>query len=349
MYMTTTLAAPAPVRALPRVPQRRLLVALAVAVGLVLVAIALSLAIGARDISLATVWHALFAFDPSSAEQQLVREGRVTRTVIGLVAGAALALAGALAQSVTRNPLADPGLLGLNAGAALAVVLGLTVFSVTTFTGQLWLAFAGAGLAALAVLAIGGRGVSSPIRLALAGAAITAALTAVTSGILLAQPFALSQFRFWLAGSLTGRADAPLAPVLGIGVLALVLTWLSVRPLSALALGDDAAASLGVRAWRTRTVVMIAVALLAGLATALAGPIVFVGLAVPHLVRAVAGPRLGWLFILSIPAGAALVLLCDVLGRVLARPGELPVGVTTALFGGAMLALMARRLKVVNL
>lgn len=349
--MTTTLAAPTPSRAVRRIPGRgaRMLWVLVIAVILVLVAVALSLAVGARDISLASVWDALFAFDPASAEQRLVREGRLTRTVIGLVAGAALALAGALAQSVTRNPLADPGLLGLNAGAALAVVLGLTVFGVTTFTGQLWLAFAGAALTAVLVLAIGGRGVASPLRLALAGAAVTAALTSVTSGILLAQPFALSQFRFWLAGSLTGRADAPLAPVLGIGFIAVVMTWLAVRPLSALALGDDAAASLGVHAWRTRTLVMVAVALLAGLATALAGPIVFVGLAVPHLVRAIAGPRLGWLFALSAPAGAALVLLCDVLGRVVARPGELPVGVTTAMFGGIMLALMARRLKVVSL
>ncbi len=347
--MTAALVAPAPVRAHNRAPRRRLVAVLVGVLALVLVAMALSLAIGARDISLASVWDALFAFDPADAEQRLVREGRVTRTVIGVVAGAALAVAGALAQSVTRNPLADPGLLGLNAGAALAVVLGLTVFSVTTFTGQLWLAFAGAGITAILVLAIGGRGVASPLRLALAGAAVTAALAAITSGILLAQPFALSQFRFWLAGSLTGRADAPLAPVLAIGLVAVVMTWLAVRPLSALALGDDAAASLGVHAWRTRMVVMIAVALLAGLATALAGPIVFVGLAVPHVVRAVAGPRLGWLFALSAPAGAALVLLCDVLGRVLARPGELPVGVTTALFGGVMLALMARRLKVVAL
>ena len=329
--------------------RRRLFVALGIALALVAFAVALSLAIGARDISLGAVWAALTAFNPADAEHLLVREGRVARTVIGLVAGACLALAGALSQSVTRNPLADPGLLGINAGAALAVVLGLTVFSVTSFSGHVWLAFAGAAAAALAVLAIGGHGVASPVRLALAGAAITAALASVTSGILLAQPFALSEFRFWLAGSLTGRASVPIAPVLGAALLAAVLAFLAVRPLSALALGDDAAASLGVRAWRTRVIVMGAVALLAGLATALAGPIVFVGLAVPHLVRSVTGARLGWLFVLCAPVGAALVLLCDVIGRIVARPGEIPVGVTTALLGGATLALMARRLKVVSL
>jgi iron complex transport system permease protein len=141
----------------------------------------------------------------------------------------------------------------------------------------------------------------------------------------------------------------PIAPVLAVVLVAAVFAFLAVRPLSALALGDDAAASLGVRAWRTRVVVMAAVALLAGLATALAGPIVFVGLAVPHMVRAVTGARLGWLLALCAPVGAALVLLCDVVGRIIARPGEIPVGVTTALLGGAALALMARRLKVVSL
>jgi iron complex transport system permease protein len=329
-------------------PRKRLVVALGIALLIVAFAIALSLTIGARDISLGTVWAALTAFDPADAEHLLVRQGRVSRTVIGLVAGASLALAGALSQSVTRNPLADPGLLGINAGAALAVVLGLTAFSVTSFTGHVWLAFAGAGIAALAVLAIGGHGVASPVRLALAGAAITAALASITSGILLAQPFALSEFRFWLAGSLTGRASVPIGPVIGVVILAAALAFLAVRPLSALALGDDAAASLGVKAWRTRVLVMGAVALLAGLATALAGPIVFVGLAVPHMVRAVTAARLGWLFVLCAPVGAAVVLVCDVIGRIVARPGEIPVGVTTALLGGAALALMVRRLKVVS-
>lgn len=331
------------------VVRRRLWISLAVALALVVVAAALSLAIGARDIPLGTVWAALTDFDPANPEHSLVRDGRVARTAIGLIAGACLALAGALAQSVTRNPLADPGILGINAGAALAVVLGLTVFSITSFSGQVWLAFIGAAAAALAVLAIGGHGVASPVRLALAGAAITAALTALTSGILVAEPFALSEFRFWLAGSLTGRASIPLAPVIGVAALATLLAFLAVRPLSALALGDDAAASLGVRAWRTRVIVMCAVALLAGLATALAGPIMFIGLAVPHLVRAVTGASLGWLFSLSLPLGASLVLLCDIAGRVLARPGEIPVGVTTALIGGAGLALLASRLKVVSL
>jgi len=331
------------------VVRRRLWLALAAALALVLLAAALSLAIGARDIPLGTVWASFADYDAANPEHMLVRDGRVARTVIGLVAGACLALAGALAQSVTRNPLADPGILGINAGAALAVVLGLTVFSVTSFTGQVWLAFAGAAAAALAVLVIGGHGVASPVRLALAGAAITAALTAVTSGILVAEPFALGEFRFWLAGSLTGRASIPIVPVLGVAASAAVLAFLGVRPLSALALGDDAAASLGVRAWRTRVVVMVAVALLAGIATALAGPIMFIGLAVPHLVRAVAGASLGWLFALSLPMGAALVLLCDIAGRVLARPGEIPVGVTTSLLGGAALALLASRLKVVSL
>lgn len=347
--MTTTAQSPLRDQAVVVTPTRRLTFWL-VGMGLVLLAaIAGSLAIGARDIPLDTVWDALFHYQAGNAEHALVRSGRVTRTFIGVVAGGALALAGSLAQSVTRNPLADPGLLGINAGAALAVVLGLTVFSVNTFTGQLWLAFAGAALAAVVVLIVGGRSVSSPLRLALAGAAITAALSSITSGLLLLNPFALGEFRFWLAGSLVGRSGAPVLPVLAIAAVALILAVASVRSLSALALGDDAAASLGVRPWRTRAIVMTAVALLAGLATALAGPIIFIGLAVPHLVRAVTGPRLGWLLGASVPAGAAVVLICDIAGRVIASPSEIAVGVTTALIGGAVLALMAPRLKVAGL
>ncbi len=321
------------------------------ALGLLAVAIILSLCLGARAIPLSTVWDAIFHYNPHIAEQGIVRESRVLRTLVGLLAGAALGLAGALTQTVTRNPLADPGLLGINAGSALAIVVGITAFGVNTFSGQLWLAFLGAGLAGVAVFAIGGRGsgMSSPVRLALGGAALTAVLGSITTAILLMNPETLSSFRFWLAGSLIARTSAPFVPIAIIGVLAVLVTAAVTRSLSALALGDDAAASLGSRPGRSRAAVMLAVTVLAGLATALAGPIAFVGLAVPHLVRAVTGAKLSWLFALSLPVGAAVVLMCDVFGRLVARPGEVPVGVTTALFGGALLALMARRLTVVTL
>lgn len=327
----------------------RLGLAAVAAVTIALVAVAASLAIGAQEIALQDVWAALFAADPDNSQHQIVRGLRVDRTVIGIAAGAALAVAGALTQSLTRNPLADPGLLGLNAGAALAIVLGTVVGGVASLAPQILLAFVGAAIAGLVAYGVGatGAGAAAPARLVLAGAAVTALLTAATSAIVVAQPFALNQLRFWLAGSLTGRVGVPVLPLVAFVAVAIAVALLAVRPLSAIALGDDAAASLGTRAGVTRAHVLVTVIALAGLATALAGPIAFVGLAVPHLVRALVGPRIGWLLVLSIPLGAAVVLLCDVVGRVVARPGEIPVGVTTALLGGILLAVLARRMRAV--
>jgi iron complex transport system permease protein len=349
--MTTLAREPVHLDAPRRSAARSMTPWLIASLALLAVAVILSLCLGARSIGLDTVWNALFHFDPSDAEQGIIRESRVVRTMIGIIAGAGLALAGALTQTVTRNPLADPGLLGINAGSALAIVVGITVFGIQSFSSQLWLAFLGAGLAGIAVFAIGGRGagMSSPVRLALGGAALTAVLGSITTALLLLNPDALNSFRFWLAGSLIARSEAPFGPLAVVGVIAVAMTAIVTRSLNALALGDDSAASLGTRPGRTRALVMVAVTLLAGLATALAGPIAFIGLAVPHLVRGVTKARLGWLFALSLPVGAATILLCDVFGRLVARPGEVAVGVTTALLGGALLAFMARRLTAVTL
>lgn len=327
----------------------RLALAAPAAAALALIAVVASLAVGAQEIPVHAVWNAFFDYDAGDPSHQIVRELRVDRTVVGIAAGAALAVAGALTQSLTRNPLADPGLLGLNAGAALAIVLGTVVGGVASFAPQVVLAFMGAAVAGIVAYGVGatGAGATAPARLVLAGAAVTALLTAVTSAVVVAQPFALNQLRFWLAGSLTGRTGVPVGPLVVLVALAIALALLAVRPLSAIALGDDAAASLGTRAGLTRVHVLLSVIALAGLATALAGPIAFVGLAVPHLVRAVVGPRIGWLLLLSIPVGAAVVLLCDVAGRIVARPGEVSVGVTTALLGGILLALLARRMRAV--
>jgi len=327
----------------------RLALAAPAAIAVAFVAVVASLAVGAQEIPLHDVWAAFFDYDATNPSHQIVRELRVNRTAIGIAAGAALAVAGALTQSLTRNPLADPGLLGLNAGAALAIVLGTVVGGVASFAPQILLAFIGAAVAGLVAYGAGatGAGAAAPARLVLAGAAVTALLTAVTSAIVVAQPFALNQLRFWLAGSLTGRAGVPIGPLVACIAIAIVVGLLAVRPLSAIALGDDAAASLGTRAGFTRVHVLVTVITLAGVSTALAGPIAFVGLAVPHLVRAVVGPHIGWLLILSIPVGAAVVLLCDVVGRIVARPGEISVGVTTALLGGILLAVLARRLRTV--
>jgi len=317
---------------------------------LFIAAIAASLALGAKSIPLATVWDAIWNADPLNEDHGIVRTLRWDRTLIGLAAGAALAVSGALAQSLTRNPLADPGLLGLNAGAALAIVIGSVFGGVATVLPQVGLALVGATAAGLIVYGVGsGGGASAPIRLALAGAAVTALLTALTTAIVVYDQTALNVLRYWLAGSLTGRAGIPILPMLVVIAVLLALVTVFVRPLQAVALGDDAAAALGIHVARTRAGVMALVVCLAAVSTALAGPIAFVGLAVPHLVRAVTGPRVGWLIAMSIPAGGVVMLVADVAGRLVARPGEVSVGIATALGGGVLLAALARRLRVVAL
>ncbi|MDN4477626.1 iron ABC transporter permease [Demequina sp. SYSU T00039] len=328
----------------------RALVTLAAA-AVLLVAVALSLAIGSRSIDLGTVWEAIVRYDPTDPLQQIVRELRASRTVIGLLAGAALGVAGALMQALTRNPFADPGLLGINAGASLAVVLGLSTGLATGFAAQVPLAFIGAGLAAVIVYAIGARGAAAgaPVRLALAGVALTALISSVTYAVLMVDDATLDQFRLWVAGSLTGRQADDVAALVPVVLVAIAAALVASRQLEAVALGEDTARSLGVRIGGVRTVVIVLVTLLAAAATAAAGPIVFVGLAVPHLARALVGASLPWLVIVSALGGAALMLVCDVVGRVIAPPGEIGVGITTAFIGGIIFALMARRMKVVEL
>lgn len=327
----------------------RALVSIAALVALVL-AVALSLAIGSRPIDLGTVWEALVNLDPADPEQLIVRELRVPRTIIGILAGAALAVAGALMQSLTRNPFADPGLLGINSGASLAVVAALT-FGVTGFVAQVSLAFVGAGLASLVVYAIGARGAAAgvPVRLALAGVALTALITSIINAILLVDDATLDQFRLWIAGSLTGRPLDHIAGLIPLVLVAIAAALLASRPLQAIGLGEDAARALGVNIAATRAIVIVIVTLLAAAATAAAGPLIFIGLAVPHVVRAFVGASLPSLLVASALGGAALVLVCDVIGRVIAPPSEVGVGITTALFGGLIFAIMARRMKVVEL
>ncbi|MEX0913339.1 MAG: iron ABC transporter permease, partial [Demequina sp.] len=287
----------------------------AVVTGLALaVSIGLSLAVGARGIDPSVVWDSLWSFDTTNPDHLTVRELRMSRTVIGLLAGSALAVAGALMQSLTRNPFADPGLLGINAGAALAVVIGLAFFGLNSFTGQVWLAFLGAGLAAIAVYAIGARGAAAgaPVRLALAGVALTALLTSITYAILVTDDATLNEYRFWVVGSLTGRQGNNIMPLVIVVAVSLVVGFLAARSLEAISLGDDAARALGVRIGATRLAIVIVVTLLAGAATAAAGPLVFVGLAVPHLVRAVIGASLPWLLLVSAMGGGILLRGGDV-------------------------------------
>lgn len=325
--------------------QRRGLVLLAALAALCLLVV-LSLCIGARDISPATVWEALLGAN-SSEEQRIVRDLRVPRTIAGILVGIGLGIAGGTIQSLTRNPLADPGLLGVNGGAALAVTIAIGAFGVSQPEAYVWFALLGAGLISVLVYLVGsgGRGGVDPVRLVLAGVALAAVLGGIVSAITLLSPDAFNQMRSWNAGSLTGRGfDVLLAA--GPFIFAGVVVALLVGPgLSALALGEDAASGLGASVKITRTVAIAAITLLAGGATAIAGPIVFVGLMIPHVARWLVGSDQRWVLMLSGVLAPILLLTADILGRLLMRPAEVPVGIVTAVIGGPMLMILVRRRK----
>jgi iron complex transport system permease protein len=310
----------------------------------------LSLSVGAKSIPLGTVWDALFAFS-GSQDHLVVRDMRLPRTALGLVAGAALGVAGALIQAMTRNPLADPGILGVNAGAAFLVALAVGTFGVTALWGYIWFAFAGAILATLLVYAIGswGRGGGTPVRLTLSGVAIAAVLGGVTQGLVLLDPVAFEAMRTWNAGSIAGRSGDVVWAIVPFVLAGLVVAMAIARPLNAVALGDDLARSLGADVGRVRVAGVIAVTLLCGAATAAAGPIGFVGLMVPHIARWIVGPDQRWIFAYTVIGAPMLVLSADVLGRVVIRPDEMQVGIVTALVGAPVLILLVRRKKASGL
>lgn len=259
--------------------------------------------------------------------------------------GAALGVAGALIQAFTRNPLADPGILGVNAGAAFFVAVGITFFGVTSPYGYVWLACAGALVLTVGVYVIGSAGgeAAGPVRLTVTGVAIGAVFAGLTTGLTLTHPDAFDRMRGWSAGSLLERGFDVVLPVLPLVLLGLALALVAAPGLNSIALGSDVARSQGVDVRRTRLAVLAAVTLLAGSATAVAGPLVFVGLVVPHLVRWTVGTDQRWIVVGSLLLGPALVLLSDVLGRILVLPSEMPVGIVTAFVGAPVLIILARR------
>ena len=298
----------------------------------------LSLVVGARWVPLEAVW------DPAHPLHAIV-EARLERTVLGLAVGAALGLAGALMQGLTRNPLADPGILGVNAGATFAMVVGMTAFGLTTMGQFLPMAFLGAAVAAAVVHAIAslGRDGATPMKLAITGAALTAGLSSWTTGLLLADRRTMESFRFWQVGTIGGRGfDVLLVglPFLAVGAL---LALAGARLLDTLALGDDLARGLGRRTTRDRLVIALAIVLLAGTATALAGPIAFVGLVVPHVVRGLVGPGHRRVLPCSMLAGAVLVVVADTIGRVVLPPSEVQVGIMAAAVGVPVFIALVRR------
>jgi iron complex transport system permease protein len=310
-----------------------------------------SLAFGSKEIAFHDVVDALFHYDPTSNDHLIIRTLRVPRTITGLLVGIALGLSGAVMQGVARNPLADPGILGVEAGSALFVVIAIHTFGIATLLGYVWFAFAGAAISSVVVYALGslGREGATPVKLDLAGAAITAFVGSITTAIPVTDVDTLDQFRFWAVGSLSGRgADiaTQMAPFIAVGS---VMALASGRTLNALALGDDVARSLGQRVGWSRAFGALSIVLLVGAATAAAGPIGFVGLAVPHVARAITGPDYRWVLPYSAILAPILLLGSDVVGRIVIRPSELQVGVVTALVGAPFFIVLVRRRKLAEL
>jgi iron complex transport system permease protein len=316
-----------------------------------LVVVLLSLRIGSIDVTTADAWNGLFNYQPSNYQQTVVRTLRLPRTLIGLCVGAALGVAGAVMQAATRNPLAGPSILGVSSGAAFAIVTAVFFGKMTAPLQYVWFAFAGATLASALVYGVGslGSGGASPVKLALAGAVVSALLGAWTTALLLYSQQTLDVVRFWLAGSLAGRSLTVLGAVLPFISVGLLGSLLFGHQLNVLSLGDDTARALGMRTGRVRGACAGLVVLLTGASVAAAGPIAFVGLAVPHLVRGVVGPDYRWVLPYAAIVGPALLLAADILGRVLARPAELQVGIVTAICGAPFLIYLARRRRVAEL
>lgn len=326
------------------------LIALLLILGLVVLA---SVAVGARPLSFAEIWHGLTQAStaiPTEADI-IIRDLRLPRTLLGLVTGIALGLAGGLIQGHTRNPLADPGILGVSAGAACAVVLAVTFLDVTSAGGYVWFALAGALVSSLTVFglaAVGSRR-PSPVSLVLGGAAVAAFLSAVTSAVVLRDQETLDAYRFWVVGSVASRGLDILVPLLPFFAVGILLALANAPGLNLISLGEDVARSLGTSVALNRIIGVTAITLLAGAATAACGPIAFIGLAVPHIARAFTGPDYRWLLPCSALLGAIMLIVCDIIGRVTARPGELQVGIVLALVGTPVFIALVRRRKLVSL
>ncbi|MEU1125234.1 iron ABC transporter permease [Streptomyces sp. NPDC005899] len=329
--------------------RRRRVAGAGVLVVVLVAAAAVSLAVGARSLDPAEVWHGLYAApDPDRGLTEIrliVRTVRVPRTVLAVVAGVALGTGGALIQGFTRNPVADTGLLGVNSGASFAVV---TVIAVTGFTDPfqyVWFAFLGAAAAGVVVFGVSsiGRGAGNPLTLALAGQGVTVFLAAMTTAIALSDQKSLNALRFWNAGSVAGVGFDVIWPVTGFVAAGLVLALTTLPSLNLLNLGVDVARGLGVNVALSRTVGILSITLLAGAATAACGPIAFLGLMVAHVARHLTGPDYRWLVPYAGLLGAVVLLVCDIVGRLVVRPGELDAGVVVALLGAPFFAALVWR------
>ncbi|MHC3814593.1 FecCD family ABC transporter permease [Streptomyces sp. DT9] len=310
----------------------------------------LSVWVGTRGIPFTATWSALWHPDGSETSI-IIHDYRIPRTLLGLLVGMALGLSGALMQALTRNPLADPGILGISLGASAGVVVAIAFLGVGSVLGYVWFAFIGAAVASVAVYLLGssGRTLATPDRLVVAGAAMTAVLYAFNSAVLLLNPRAFDQYRFWTVGSLSGRYYDVIYVILPFIAVGLLIALGLAPSLNALAMGDQLGRALGLNVGRTRALGAVAVMLLCGAATAAAGPIGFVGLAVPHVARFVVGPDQRWVLTYSMLLAPVLLIGADVLGRVLGSPGEVQVGIITAFLGAPLFIALCRRRKLVML
>ncbi|MCG7417896.1 MULTISPECIES: FecCD family ABC transporter permease [Microbacterium] len=344
-----TVLAPTPTApgdARPRRWGRRRVVGVAVLVTALVIVAVLSVTFGARDVAPADIWAGLGGSTDTASAAAVGK--RVPRTILAMLVGAALAVAGAVLQGATRNPLADPQILGINGGASLAIVTGIAFFGLSTASAYIWVGLLGAGAAAVLVYAIGslGRGGPTPLRLALAGAVTAVAFSSLVSAILLPRINVMNVFRFWQIGGVGGATPETILQVLPFLLVGFVVCFASASALNTLALGDELAAGLGARVRTARLLSSAGAVILCGAATAVAGPIGFIGLVVPHMIRLVVGVDHRWLLPVSALGGAVLLTLADVLGRIVARPEEIEVGIITALIGAPFFIALVRRQKM---
>lgn len=302
-------------------------------------------------LSPALAWDAVFRTDPQNNQHLIMLHLRIPRTLLGILAGASLGAAGVIMQALTRNPLADPGILGVNAGAAAAVALAIAILGLTDITSYMWFGLLGAALAGAAVYLLGGvRHGINPVRLVLAGAAMTVVLLALTQILTVnSTDEAFDQFRHWAAGSLQGRGYSVLAPVTVLLLGGLALSATLGKSLDIAALGNDLSQALGAATTRIWMLSAAAVIILAGATTAAVGPISFLGLTAPHLARSLVGPDHKWLLPYTMLLSALLLVAADVLGRLIAPPGEVSVGIMIALIGGPFFVALVRRRKIAQL
>lgn len=313
---------------------------------LTVVLCALSVTIGTREVGWADIYAALSGASDNIGQAAVTV--RIPRTLLAVLAGAALALAGGIMQGVTRNPLADPGILGVNMGASLAVVIAVAWFGITSASAYIWVAIAGAGCSAVFVYTIGslGRGGATPLKLALAGAATSVAFSSMVIAVVLPRADIAGGIRSWQIGGVGGATFERIDPVLPFLAVGFLISFLSARKLNSLALGDDLAAGLGERVAFARALASLGAILLCGATTAVCGPIGFLGLVVPHLCRLLVGVDHRWLLPFSALGGACLLLAADIVGRIAARPGEIDVGIVTALIGAPFFIWIVRRQRV---